>query len=563
MAKKGYFALVLHSHLPYVLGHGIWPHGAEWLYEAASESYLPLLSALNRLTSKGIRASITLGLTPVLQEQLKDERFKEGLAGYIEQKIDSAKDDELYFRKTGYLERARISIFWQRFFENVGDYFESINRDIVGQFAKFYKDGLIEIITSGATHGYLPLLLDDRSCYAQVLEGKRAFVTNIGMSPAGIWPPELAYRFSYKWKAPVGNYNPYVRMGLEEIYNRAGISYFLVDHHLIEGGKAVGTYIGLFDALKALWEVQSLAYKPTEVEKKDTLHNYYAVSPGKISGAAVFARDPRTALQVWSRDAGYPGDFAYLEFHKKHFPGGLRYWRITGRNVDLGSKDEYKREWAEAALRSHAAHFTDILKGIVSDSELENPIIVAPFDTELYGHWWFEGIDWIELLFENLAKTGEVYPVTLSEYNSMFPPETAVNLPEGSWGEGGFHWVWLNNWTSWTWEKIYEIEHRFFEEALDDGSKGDSLYLRVLRQLGRELLLLQSSDWQFLITTWSARDYAERRVTTHYEHCKRLLDMLKVIRNEGHPSEEDLNFLYSVEDKDRLFKDIDPFEWRL
>jgi 1,4-alpha-glucan branching enzyme len=562
MAKRGYFALVLHSHLPYVLGHGIWPHGAEWLYEAASETYVPLLMMLDRLVSRGVRPKFTIGLTPVLQEQLRDIRFKEGFLGYLEQKVDSAKDDEIYFRQTGYPQRAAMAIFWQKFFEGVAEYFENIGRDIVGKFAHYYKEGQIEIITSGATHGYMPLLLKDESCYAQVLEGKRAFIRNIGKEPEGIWPPELAYRFSYEWKAPLGNYASYKRLGLEEIYHRLGIKYFLVDHHLIEGGKAVGTYIGLFEALKFLWETQSAQFKPAEVEKKSVLKNYYAVSPGKKEGASVFARDPRTALQVWSRDIGYPGDFAYLEFHKKHFPGGHRYWRITGKNVDLGGKDDYRRDWAEEALKSHSDHFVSLIESIVKDSDVKYPVVVSPFDTELYGHWWFEGVEWLELVFEKIEKSEVLDTVTLGEYNEKYPPEIAINLPEGSWGEGGFHWVWLNQWTSWTWEKVYEIEESFFNIALDYNFRNHPLYDRVIKQLGREILLLESSDWQFLITTWSARDYAERRFSEHYESCKRLLKVLSEIKKTGEMSEEDKRYLETLEDKDRLFADINPWEWR-
>jgi len=563
MAKKGYFALVLHSHLPYVLGHGTWPHGAEWLYEAASETYIPLLMMLDRLISRGVKVKFTIGITPVLQEQLKDERFKEGFVGYIEQKVDSAKEDEIYFRRTGYERRAEMAIFWQRFYEGIGEYFDGIGRDILGKFARFHRDGVIEIITSAATHGYLPLLLRDESCFAQVLEGKRTFEKNLGVSPKGIWPPELAYRFSYTWKAPLGDYPPYQRLGLEEIYNRLGISYFLVDHHLVEGGKAVGTYIALFDALKFLWETQEAHFKPTETQKKDVHRNYFAVSPGKKVGASVFARDPKTALQVWSRDIGYPGDFAYLEFHKKHFPSGHRYWRITGKDVDLGNKDDYRREFVEMALESHSRHFVELLANIVRDSEGENPIVVSPFDTELYGHWWFEGIEWLARVFEKVQLTENTEPVTLSEYNEKFPPESVINLPEGSWGEGGFHWVWLNDWTSWTWEKIYEIEDRFFKYALDEAYLNNELYERVLKQLGREILLLQSSDWQFLITTWSARDYAERRFSIHYEYCKRLMDILDEVKGTGVLREESRNFLETLEFKDRVFEHINPWEWRL
>jgi len=553
---KGYFAFVLHSHLPYVVGHGRWPHGAEWLHEATAETYIPLLKVFHRLVSEGIRPGVTIGITPVLQEQLKDPRFKSGFKEYVQNKIQSAIDDQKEFSRLGFQNREKVAKMWERFYRGTWEFFESVNEDILGEFKKLQDGGYIEIITSAATHGYLPLLSRDESVDLQIRIGKEAYFANLGVQPSGIWPPELAYRPAYRWKPPIGDYPEYDRAGVEEFYNKYGISYFLVDQHLLKGGKAIGTYLSIFEGLKALWEkFQSEISVIAESERKP-YKPYLAVSPGKDILVGFFTRDPESALQVWSRDWGYPGNPHYLEFHKRHFPGGHKYWRVTNSKADLADKAEYEPESTLGPLEEQSDHFVGIVEGIALENAGSSrpPIIVSPYDSELFGHWWFEGPEWLYRVIKKLNTRGNVQTCTLSEYYQKYPPEEVVTLPEGSWGEGGFHWVWFNENTQWTWRHIYEIEFAIYPVLEKLKKRGDATSKLLWSLLIRQLLLLQSSDWQFLITTWSARDYAEERFSEHKENLDKLIEIARDFLNSGILKNPE--FLNHLDKKAPLFKEI-------
>ncbi len=549
-------AVVLHSHLPYVLNHGIWPHGAEWLYEAAAECYIPLYWVFRKLESQGVRHAVTLDLTPILVEQLRMPEFQRGFRDYLQAKQASATDDEKTFRRLGLDHRARVARFWQEFYWRVAQTFDNLEGDLVGAFAGLQERGVLEILTSAATHGYLPLLGREEAVWGQVLEGVRAYRRHFGRDPRGLWPPELAYRPAYRWQRPT-DHREFPRHGLEHYYHRAGLRFFLVDHHLLKGGRAIGTYLALFPGLKTLWQRFTEEHRPEDRER-DPHRPYYALSPGSEGAVAFFTRDPRTAQQVWSRDIGYPGDPAYLEFHKKHFPSGHRYWRVTDARADLADKQEYDPDAVAGVIRNHVTHFVTVVQDILAPKD--QGVVVSPFDTELFGHWWFEGPRWLEgVLLQLAAPTSPVRPTTLSHALETLPPEEVVELPEGSWGEGGFHWVWYNENTEWTWRHIHRLEDAFFEvlPTLSQGNLGP----RLARQMARELLLLESSDWQFLITTWSARDYAEQRVTRHVEDLERLLAMARALKAQQPWNDADFRFLETLERRDRIFPDINPFDW--
>lgn len=279
---------------------------------------------------------------------------------------------------------------------------------------------------------------------------------------------------------------------------------------------------------------------------------------------AVFTRNPETSIQVWSGEHGYPGDGWYLDFHKKHFPGGHRYWRVTSAKSDLAEKKEYEPHRAAERVPENAGHFKQLVKDILAahnQATGEVGLLCAPFDAELFGHWWFEGPEWIYLVLKWMNEDPEMSPVTCAEYLEAHPPHTVVALPEGSWGQGGFHWIWLNEWTTWIWRDIYAAEDempRLAELAL---RSGDAHLSRIVSQAARELLLLEASDWPFLISTWTARDYAERRAALHHEAFSRLADMARR-RERGEslaPDEE--QFLADCEARDSVFPDIDPAWW--
>lgn len=569
---KGHFALVLHAHLPYVLSHGVWPHGTDWLNEATAECYIPLLRTFERLAADGKPPKVTMNITPVLAEQLADEGFKDEFVGYCKQRIIFAEQNEKEFHDTGRDSLKALAKMWRGYFEGVLNDFEGrYGRDLIGAFRRLQDAGQIELITCCATHGYLPLLGRDECVQAQVRTAVATHRRHFGREPRGIWLPECAYRPRYAWRSPLdkeGNTAPVERRGVEEVLHDAGIRFFVVDSHLLKGGKPIGVYIDRFEALRRLWGQFSEHYSARAEDAERSPHRTYVVCPDPSAerSTAIFVRDPSSALQVWSGEHGYPGDAWYLDFHKKHYPGGHRYWRVTDCKADLGAKQQYEPQRVEGQLESHAHHFAGLLESILDGDNLVAPgqgVVCAPFDAELFGHWWFEGPRWIEKVVRKLYERGQVRPVTCSEYLASQPPAGVVGLPEGSWGEGGFHWIWLNEWTEWTWRHIYECEDRFLALLAAHRRTADPELTELLKMAARELLLLESSDWQFLISTWHARDYAENRISVHYNDLRRLFAMIEARAAGGPLTDADRNFLNQVGRRDVAFADLDLAAWEL
>ncbi len=561
---KGYFALVLHSHLPYVLGHGNWPHGTDWLFEAAAETYVPLIEILDELIKEGLSPKITIGITPILAEQLADERFAAGFDNYLDIKLSAAKDNYTEFKRLGEPNLQRVAEYWNQKYTRVKELFVSrCQRSITSVFAELQKQGHIEIITCAATHGYLPLLGYDRCINAQVAQGVKTYQRIFGQKPKGIWLPECAYRPGYLWSPPlkVKGLERTKRQGIEKILAKNDIEYFIIDSHLLTGGEAIGVYLSRFKALKRLWEQAKKGYRPRKEKTELAPYNIYQLaSEDDLPPVTVFARDPKTGLQVWSGEWGYPGNGAYLDFHKKHFPGGLRYWRVTGANLDLAQKEQYNPDWIPDTVDEQSRHFVDLICNTIDERATKSddpPIITAPFDTELFGHWWHEGILWLKQVIKRLSSNPNVHPITCSEYKQKFPPETVITLPEGSWGEGGFHYIWLNEDTLWTWERIYTIE-RDLLDMLDKCPQHKSHdMVSILKQAARELMLLESSDWQFLISTYSARDYAELRLARHYENCSRMLRMAEKLLDGYALSQQEIEFVETQASIKNIFPDIE------
>jgi len=562
----GSFALVLHSHIPYVLAHGRWPHGMDWLAEVTAETYIPLLDVFNRLAAEGISPKVTLGLTPVLVEQLADEAFASEFEDYLGQKIDAARMNAAEFRQATRPDMAALADYWRALYSHLLHQFQqTYSRDLVGAFRALQDAGHIEILTSAATHGYLPLIGTDASIRAQVKQGVSTYRRHFGRDPAGFWLPECAYRPRYHWQSPIAKFQtpePILRKGVDEFLSESGLRYFFVDAHLLRGGAAIGVYAERFKALEELWSQFAKEYQP-EVAERSPYAAYLVNSFGEPKEpVAVFARDHETGIQVWSGEIGYPGDEWYLEFHKKHYPGNLRYWRVSWPRDDLGKKELYEPVRALSRLPGHADHFADVVRGVLwrHREHFGHPgVLCAMYDTELYGHWWFEGAEWLYYAIRRLAQDAEIARVTCSEYLRDNPPHTVVSLPEGSWGEGGYHWIWLNEWTTWTWEKVYECEHQMIDLAREYGDT--PRVATILRQAARELLLLESSDWQFSISTWASRDYAEQRVHYHYDTFQALAKLTRRVA-EGEAIEPDAwNDLGEAEDRDRCFPDVEPKWW--
>jgi 1,4-alpha-glucan branching enzyme len=563
---RGYVNLTLHAHLPYVVNHGTWPHGLEWLCEAAAETYLPLLRVFADLEREGIALKCNINLSPVLLEQLSHPVFKEELPNYLQRKIDAARADQRSWSRKGESRLAAQAVFWEKFFEHGLAHFERLNRDIIGGFRHFHELGAIEVFTCAATHGYFPLLGSDANIRAQVKTGVATHIRHLGRKPRGIWLPECGYRPAGEWTYPVrwkgaGAAEPFLRAGVEEILAESGLEYFFIDTHLVESAAVFTPYEHLAGGVPVAIE---------EIDGREPRVSFYQpfyadTANRRKANVAFFTRDPRTSVQVWSGDHGYPGDGHYLEFHKKHWPGGHRYWRVTGPKLDLGAKTAYVPEEAAQTARGHAHHFRQIAPAAMAKNPPQEGvpgILTAPFDAELFGHWWFEGPQFLAQVAREFSPAdAPLRLTTCGEYLDRHRPKGYVSLEEGSWGANGNHHVWLNKETAWTWTHIYPAEEAVRAMARSKRWAGHQVATRLAKQICRELLLLESSDWQFLITTGAAADYATQRFHTHREQLATLLEGWRRFEATGQIPGDLMQTLELIEARDGIFAEIQPEHW--
>jgi len=520
------FILTLHSHLPWVLHHGRWPHGSDWLCEAALDTYLPLLDVLESFERDGIATPVTLGITPVLANQLAHPSFREELEAYIAQRLEACDAAPASLNATGDGHLVPIADWWRDHLVHLRDVYHRADSDLIRAFRGLQDRGRLELISSAATHGFLPLLGRDESIRLQLFTGRAEHRRLFGRAPAGCWLPECAFRPAGTW-SPKGARAVAKRRGTDEHLRDAGFRYFFVDAHLVQAGNYLGAYHDVplgaerFDADRHGRDTPAAHGKA-----KRSPYRAYRMPGGK--GAApldAFVRDPRSSMQVWSRQQGYPGDQWYLEFHKIRWPGGLKLWRVTSGDADLGDKVAYDPGQARGRAGEHARHFASLLHQTASQ-EKDGRVIVAPFDTELFGHWWFEGVDFLADLYRTLgSEPGAARPVVASSHDAG-RTAAVVRLAEGSWGANGDFSMWMSDQTAWTWKRLWPLEDAFWAAARG-ALAGDERRRIVLAQAARSLLLAQSSDWQFIISTGAATDYAERRFVGHCEDAEGLVAALK------------------------------------
>jgi 1,4-alpha-glucan branching enzyme len=539
----------------------------EWLHEAAAETYLPLLRVLGRLEADGIGLHCNLNLSPILMEQLAHPVFKAEFPKYVERKIIAAREDEAYFTSAGELHFAETARFWHTFFSSALSDFEALDGDIIKGFRHFNDVGLIEIITCGATHGYMPLLGTDESVRAQVRTAVNTHKRHIGEHPKGIWAPECGYRPAGFWNYPVANADGspaapgFDRIGVEQALSESDIEFFFVDTHLVEESARIPSPYELLRGHVVPKEQEPMTHN----NYRRLYQPYYVDGPyDKRYATTIFPRDPKTGVQVWSGDSGYPGDGAYLDFHKKRWPGGHRYWRVTGPRVDMGDKEPYYPQEAAERTKSHASHFVHLVWQALQEGFKDSipPVLCSPFDAELFGHWWFEGPLWLEAV----ARVIHDFPMGLeliscTQYLDKYPRAGFISMHEGSWGAEGTNHVWMNPDTSWTYTHIYPAELYARDVCTAGKWKDGGLGERIIKQLCRELLLLESSDWQFLITTGAARDYAELRFETHNDQFNEVKAIWQHFEEAGSITPEQETRLAAIELRDSVFLDIDPSYW--
>lgn len=569
--QSGNYVLILHTHLPWVLHHGKSPHGVDWLNEATAECYIPLLNIFNELLAEGVTPNVTLDISPVLCEQLEHPDFKENFIEYCNEKIEAAQKDRVDFIAKGYdPHHIWLTTFWEEWFKaKRDDFIEKYDKSVIQGLRKLQDAGHIEVMTCGATHGYFPLLGFDRSINLQVKAAVENYKKHFGREPRGSWLPECAYRPAYEWQSfiPVEPFNvKKLRCGVEQVLALHGIKYFVSDEELLLKSVPLGRFI---DNEKINFvPITSASFHHTPWNFDKSALRLYDVSSGietKYGTAAAFIRHRDISMQVWSGEIGYPGQPDYLDFHKKHMVSGLRYWRVTDNKADMMYKTLYEPSWTFDKIDLQTNHFIHHIENTLNyyhNITGEFGTLCTPFDTELFGHWWFEGPLFIKALLKGLSYSPYTKPVTAWQQYSRINPLEVIKLPEGSWGVGNSHEVWANEGNKWTWEAIYNDELRLSKiYAQYDISALAPLPRRIITQALRELMLLHSSDWQFLIYTRSAQDYAEQRFIYHHSDFNKMCDLFEKYSSSNEIELNDELYLKETEERNSIFLELNPEWW--
>jgi 1,4-alpha-glucan branching enzyme len=549
MAKLGAISFVLHWHLPYCRLAGGWPHGEVWIHEAAAETYIPLLNALFDLHAQGTPVRLTLSLTPVLCEQLADPGVQARLSAYLDDKLARAEGDMARFTAEGAFQRARLAGWYIDWYTTIKDSFERrYSRDILGALRRLQALGVVEIITSAATHAYLPLLATDENVRAQLRVATASHRRHFKHAPHGLWLPACAYR-------------PELETHLAK--NQEALSFFFADaHSLTQGnvlGRAAGGMLGHDGRPKRnpyIPFVDTPCIDPAP-RAGSTFTPYFVgrVGESSHSGVVTLARNELAISHVWNGDGGYPGDKDYRDFYERDPVSGLHYWRVTQAIGAAGRKEEWNPQQAIRRAGEHARHFvqaaTDFVQAHAAQSKRFG-IVCAAFDAELFGHWWFEGMDWLRETLQLLATSDALELTTAGDYIDQHPPEEVLMLPAASGQQGELDRTWNNVHTQELWQAIHQTERRMVELARIYQGCATLQMEPLLAQLARENLLLQSSDWPALITSGQARDYALQRFGEHLGRFNLLADALARGRLDvALPAE-----LY---EQDKVFPDLD---WR-
>jgi 1,4-alpha-glucan branching enzyme len=520
---------------------GHWLHGEAWLHEAIAETYVPLFSTLSDLAEHEVPARLTLSISPVLAEQLGDPLVAQHFEAFLLERAERAAQDVSRFDQAGDLHARYLAHWYEDFYNRTLAIFRGrFNRDLLGAARRLQDSGHLEIAASAATHPYLPLLGRHSSVAAQLITGVRACRRAFRGDPKAVWLPECGYR-----------------PGVEELLAELGLSLFFAETHAVVGGrpvgKAVNDVVGPYESVPKRYLVPTPPSLPTS---ERTTFQPYRVGQSNVS---VLGRNTRSGLQVWSIAHGYPGDFDYRELDRRDGISGLRYWRVTGAQIDLTAKDWYHPDWAEGKISIHADHFARIVEDVLREYHERTGqygVLATICDAALFGNWWFEGVRWLGEVLARLARSETAELCTAGAFVDAHQPTEAVALPESSWGMGGQHFTWDNVDTHWMWPIIHAAEARM-ERLAAEHRRAEGPLVDVLSQAARELLLLQASDWPFLVTTGQAPEYAVQRFREHAERFERLA----AIAERGRLDETARLLSAELWERDNIFADVDYRDW--
>lgn len=521
--SQGYLAVLLHAHLPYVR-HPEHANFLEenWLFEAVTECYLPLLQMFDRLRANQIPFRLTLSLSPTLITMLRDELLQQRYLEHMGRLLALARR-ETRRKHADYRTQALAEFYLQHFESLMHSYQHDYQGDLISAFGRLQQSGHLELITTAATHGFLPLLrTEPGSVRAQLQVGAAIYQETFGRPSPGIWLPECGYF-----------------PGVEEILADEGFRYFVVDTH------------GLLNADEKPW-------------------HGIAAPLACPNGVAAFGRDPDASRAVWSASEGYPGDPWYREFHRDigfdrpesdlegflaadgaRIHTGIKYFRVTHQGE---FKQPYEPQRASERTVEHAKDFLSKRQAAVRQysTHMDRPaMLLTPYDAELFGHWWYEGPLWLEQLFTQIQQQRVIEPITPFDYLLRHPTMQSAQPSASSWGELGYNLYWLNEHNDWIYPHLHRAARTMQQMAITFRQETPgSLHHRALQQAGRSLLLAQASDWPFILKTGASASYAEKRV-------RELISRFNYLANALTKDEINPEHLRALEHMDAIFPHLD------
>lgn len=521
-------SLILNAHVPWVR-HPEVPQCLEedWLHSAVLETHLPLLEMLFRLREENVPFHLTLNLSPTLLAMLQDRVLKRRTLAYLDRTLRLCREEAERGDVTGFGHLAKM--YEDRFYRLRSLFVERWQGDLVVAYTDLRDSGHLEITASAATHGLLPLLMRvPETVQAQVRAGVRQYVQCFKRMPRGFWLPECAY-------APA----------LSKLLRQEGIAWTLVEEH------------GLTTAPHA--------------------DAHFPFTPGETAeGLVVFGRDQASSSEVWSADEGYPGDRRYRDFMRdigleapeeflQDYLGGSSQRQFTGLKYYRSELDEqgskpYDPDLASQALEEHSVRFISSRGAQLAALEaegIENPLVVCAFDADLFGHWWYEGTEFLERVFRKKADRGDFSWVNPTDYLSANEGRDwqAAAPVSSSWGEGGYFATWTSDENNWVQNEILQRAERLtrfvqiYEGNRKEIPKAVSAHRqRCIQLMTRELLLAQSSDWSFLMRNEPSRGYAESRARKHLDNFDRVWDVTT--------KPDDVGILDEIEPENPIFPDL-------
>jgi 1,4-alpha-glucan branching enzyme len=520
----GEVAIVLHTHLPWLKGHGVWPVGEEWLFQAWGESWYPVTRMLLRLAEEGHRDVLTLGVTPLVAWQVADRGLRDDMGTWLGGNMWRSEQQRTASWCLPH-DVASLGPFYWRHYADLLAFHERIDAagGLLAVWADLASRGVIELLGGPATHPYLPLHADEGLIDAQLATGLNAHTTWAGHRPTGIWAPEMGYRP----RGPVADATaepnhvdehgtprlpplPGEHPGLEEHYARNGITHFLVD---------APTLVRAAGGADRDWTVRPEVPDPAAADPYEVVHDGVLVGDTDV---VAFARDLSVAYHVWSPTEGYPGDAWYRDYFARGSFGLHPSWRVTDKTLGASEKAAYDPDGAARSVARHVDHLHGVLHEVLDPRP--GQVVVAAYDTELFGHWWFEGPAWLEGLLRTIHADPGLITTTLASRIDRRPPTMRLGLPESSWGYAKGHASWVTDDTRPMWQDLRAAEARIAPWL--DATIQDPILRAARDQSIRELAALQCSDWPFMVTRGNSPDYAFSRFHGHRDRLHHLLDGL-------------------------------------